>query len=85
MNKKLSIYLLGVVIGWILSFSHIKNVNDSYKLETTYGDIAFCTFISLSSWINVVAVSLFIIGDMEFWDTPVDQSDDYNRFRKLTL
>lgn len=83
LKYRLSIYLLGVVIGWLLSFSLIKNINDGYKLQTTYRDVAFCTFVSLSSWINVVVVSIFIIGDLEFWDTPINQSEDDTRFRKF--
>lgn len=68
MKKKIiTIYLVGVLIGWVMGFSHMKR---TYKV-VTYGDIAFCTTFSLFSWLNVAALTVIEIENFDFWDKPI--------------
>jgi hypothetical protein len=72
MKQILVIYLIGVLIGWGLGWGHIRNINKKYKLKTTYGDIAFCSTMSLLSWFNVVPLIFIRVGESEFWSTPIN-------------
>lgn len=72
MKKLLAVYIIGVVIGWFIGFSHIRDFNKKHNLKTTYGDIAFCSTMSLFSWAHIVSLLFIKAGESDFWSTPIN-------------
>ena len=72
MKKGIIIYLIGVVVALIMGCSHIQRENKKFKLKTTYGDVVLVVGTALCSWCDVIALSIFIVADSDFWETPIE-------------
>lgn len=75
MRKRfLIIYLIGVIIAWLMGFYYVNGYKKELKTALTYGDIAFVTLTSLTSWGDVIALTIVQCTELEFWDTPIEKT-----------
>lgn len=73
MKKILTVYIVGVVFCWFIVENNISRFNKKHGFKTTYGDIAFCSGMSLFSWIGVVGMGIIEISRSKFWSTPINK------------
>lgn len=74
MKKAILIYLIGVVLGWNMTYNILEKWNVKYHRKTTYGDVALASSLSLLSWCDVIAMCIFEIKKSDFWDKPVNET-----------
>jgi hypothetical protein len=68
MKKIIIIYAIGVVLGWGMGVNYLKN---SLNRPLIYRDIAFASGMSTLSWINVAALSVLHLEELDIWDKEV--------------
>jgi hypothetical protein len=73
MKKRIiTIYLIGLLIGWGMGFNNVRNFKKELNKPVTYGDVAFVTVLSFFSWVDVVAWTVTELSDSDFWDKPIN-------------
>jgi len=68
MRKIIIIYVIGVVLSWVMGVNYLKI---SRNRPLIYRDIAFASGMSILSWINVAALSILHLGELDIWDKEV--------------
>jgi len=71
MKKMITIYLIGVVLCFLMTWNTFTSMNYKYHSKMTYGDIAAATIISLTSWIGLTAIALYEVTHLDLWDKPI--------------
>lgn len=75
MKKAILIYLIGVVIGWNMTYNLFEGWAEKYHRKMTYGDSALATSLSLLSWCDVAAVGIVYVAESDFWNTPINNRE----------
>ena len=74
MKKRITIYILGVILSFIMNMAYVNKYVKSKNDQYTYGDIAFCFSLSLFSWVNVASLSIWYLAQLDFWNKPISGS-----------
>jgi len=69
MRKIIIIYVIGVVLSWVMGVNYLKI---SRNRPLIYRDIAFASGMSILSWINVAALSILHLEQLDIWDKEVN-------------
>ena len=70
MKKIIIIYVIGVVLSWGMGFSYTDKYCN-HKGFISYGDVVFISIMSTLSWIDVAALSILHLEQLDIWDKEV--------------
>lgn len=77
-TRSLGLYLVGAGFSFSLSFDQIREDNKRMGLPLTYGNAAFISIYTLSSWAGVGGLLLVKMVKTDFWNTPIGAQPEKN-------